>query len=351
MHFKRTLFRGFRNIEPQGINWSPGLNLIVGSNGSGKTNLIEGLNLIAGWGPLEKGTRISSLIQWEKTAEGSLLAAEVAGEDTGEISAKISTRSVLRWDGKPIGASEMRYKLPVLTFLPGHLSLIRGSASYRRALLDVLGALISPSYARRLHDYRHILKQRVALLRRGCSPVSTDGLLRGVGAWIWKVREILTCQLSKGLDEFSGLLPCPVHLSFIRGGGGLAPLPEEDFRLSMACCGEKERIVKVPQVGPHRDDIRIECLGRPASDVLSRGHRRRTAVAMMLVSCRLVEKNLGKLPVLLLDEVTAELDKEGRDLLLSALSEGGRQVFAATTEIEKRPSAAVYRVQSGGILF
>ena len=57
MHIKRTLFRGFRNIEPQGINWSPGLNLIVGSNGSGKTNLIEGLNLIAGWGPLEKGTQ------------------------------------------------------------------------------------------------------------------------------------------------------------------------------------------------------------------------------------------------------------------------------------------------------
>lgn len=331
------------------MDWSPGLNMIVGPNASGKTNLMEGLNLIAGWGPLEKGTRISSLIRWEKSAEGSLLAAEVCGEDAGEISARISTRSALRWDEKPIGASEMRCRLPVLTFLPGHLSLIRGSASYRRALLDVLGALVSPSYAKRLYDYRRILKQRTALLRRGCSPASTDAIARGLGSWIWKVREALLCRLLKGLDEFSDLTPYPVHLSFVRGGGGGDASPDDDFRLSTLRCAQRECASKVPQVGPHRDDFRIECLGRPASDVLSRGHGRRTAVALMLASCRLVERSLGRLPVLLLDEVTAELDREGRALLLSVLSEGGRQIFAATTELESGISAAVYRVEAGRI--
>ena len=109
--------------------------------------------------------------------------------------------------------------------------------------------------------------------------------------------------------------------------------------------------MKVPVVGPHRDDMIIKCRDKAAAECLSRGYRRRAAIALMLAASDGVRRKLGREPVLLLDEVTAELDSDGRKLLFDSLLERKAQVFAATAEpFTERFPGEIYRVEGGTVV-
>ena len=357
MLFRSTYFHHFRNIGPQRRTWSPGFNLIVGPNGAGKTNFIEGLNLISGWGPLERGEKISTLVKWTpdgREERASLWAKVSGGDEEGgneagevEIFASISIRCTLKWEDRAIGATQMRNRLPVLSFLSGHLSLLKGGASYRRQLLDRVGALISPSYALRLHDYRKALRQKAIMLRRCCDPKIADKVLLPLGAWLWAAREEISRMVAGNLNEFSDLQTTPLDLRFVRGGGGICESPSEDFKLSMVSKRDRERAARVPLVGPQRDDVELLCEGREAAIALSQGQSRRAAAALLLASALVVERNLGRKPILIFDEVTAELDEEGREAIFAALLKTGCQIFAATTEGFGHTGVEVYRMREG----
>ena len=77
MGFKRVRFNNFRNIEPREMRWSPGLNLLTGENGSGKTNILEGINIISGWGPLDRGTKTLSIPSWNSGSTEVQLTGEL----------------------------------------------------------------------------------------------------------------------------------------------------------------------------------------------------------------------------------------------------------------------------------
>ena len=152
MGFKRVRFNNFRNIEPREMRWSPGLNLLTGENGSGKTNILEGINIISGWGPLDRGTKTLSIPSWNSGSTEVQLTGEL--ESSEIIKVKISRRYAIRIDDKASSASELRWKIPVLTFLPDDMSIVEGSSVFRRRLLDMVLALIIPPYAMRLSEYR-----------------------------------------------------------------------------------------------------------------------------------------------------------------------------------------------------
>ena len=350
MGFSRVRFNNFRNIEPREIKWSPGLNLLTGKNGTGKTNILEGINIISGWGPLERGTKSASLPTWNSGSDEVRLTGQLDGEAGEIIKVKIAGRCAMKLDDMPVSATELRWKVPVLTFLPNDMAILEGSASFRRRLLDMILALIVPPYAARLHDYRRGVRQKSALLRRGQPAVAVDRALLPLAAWIWKMREEAVELLSNCFNEVSDLLPASLTLTLKRGGAGLSDAAEADFLASLAQRGEQERVMKTPLVGPHRDDILIEAGGRVAAQTQSRGFRRRTAIAMILAASCSVRRKLGKDPVMLLDEVTAELDSEGKRMLFEALLSRKTQVFAATAEqFADRPPCAVYEVERGRI--
>ncbi len=351
MGFSRVRFNNFRNIEPREMKWSPGLNLLTGVNGSGKTNILEGINIISGWGPLERGTKSVSLPTWESGSSEVQLTGELDGEFKEIIKVKISGRIMMKLDEKPVKATDLRWKIPVLTFLPNDTAILEDSASYRRRLLDMMLALLVPSYAMRLHDYRRGVRQKSAVLRMGHPTNLVDRALLPLASWIWKMREEAVSLLSECLKPLSDLLPSRIELSLQRGGAGMCPSFEDDYAASVMAMAEKERILKVPMVGPHRDDMIISSDGRRAADSLSRGFRRRAAIALMLAASDGVRRKLGKEPVLLLDEVTAELDSEGRHLLFDSLINRRAQVFAATAEPfgDKFPGY-VYTVSKGRVI-
>lgn len=351
MGFRRVRFNNFRNIKPREIAWSPGLNLLTGKNGSGKTNILEGINILSGWGPLERGTKSASLPTWDSGSEEIQLTGQLDGEQDDYIKVKIiAGRCMLRFADKPINAADLRWKVPTLSFLPNDMAILEDSASYRRRLLDMFLALIVPPYAARLNDYRRGVRQKSVLLRQGSSTVTVDRALLPLAAWIWKMREESVILFTECLTNMSNLLPAPLKLSLRRGGAGYVQEPEADYveSLSRNCC--KENVMKVPLTGPHRDDLIIESEGRCAAAVFSRGFRRRTAIAMMLAVCDGVRRKLGKDPLLLLDEVTAELDSDGRILLFNTLLERRTQVFAATAEpFSTEFPGSVYEVRNGRV--
>lgn len=349
MGYRRVRFNNFRNLEPREMVWSPGLNLLTGANGAGKTNILEGMNIISGWGPLERGTKTASLPTWNSGASEVQLTGEL--DDLDIIKVKIAGRFILRLNDKVTSATDLRWKIPVLTFLPCDMAILEDSASYRRRLLDMVLALLVPPYAVRLHDYKRGIRQKTAMLRSGAPSDIVDRALFPLTVWIWKMRTEAVALLSECLSELGGLLPGGMEISLKRGGAGREMDFEKDYLSSLMANKDRERAMKIPVVGPHRDDMIIKCRDKSAAECLSRGYRRRAAIALMLAASDGVRRKLGREPVLLLDEVTAELDAEGRKLLFDSLLERKAQVFAATAEpfTEKFPGE-IYKVEGGTVI-
>ena len=351
MYFKSSYFNNFRNLIPERLIWSPGFNLITGHNGAGKTNILEGLNLISGWGPLEKGTKMSALVTWNH--DKASLWAGISGEESAELFLSVGLRSSLKFDEKNVSASLMRSRIPVLSFLSDHLLLLKGSASHRRVLLDRIGSLISPSYAQRLHDYKKALRQKSVLLRRRAAEKDVriaNRTLLPLGAWLWTAREELSRLLGDALAQFSDLLVTPMDVVFVRGGGGLDDNPSADFRKALSEKNVAERSSGIPLVGPQRDDIKLTCGARTAAVALSRGQSRRAASALILASAHIVERSLARKPVLIFDEIASELDEDGRDATFDALLSTGYQVFAASTDPIDFEGITTYRMREGKFL-
>lgn len=330
MGFKRVRFNNFKNLEPREMKWFPGLNMLTGSNGAGKTNILEGINIISGWGPLERGAKIASMPSWGSGSSEVQLTGEI---DSGEIiRAKISRGCTLKVDGKSIRSADLRWKIPVLAFIPSDMSIIEGPAAFRRRLLDMLLALIIPSYAKRLSEYRRGVRQKALFLKRGMPVMLADRALMPLASWIWKMRTQAADLISSCLEGVTELSPAKLVITLKRGGAGLCEDFEDDYAKSVIANRGREAAMKFPMVGPHRDDLLIRVGERPASSALSRGLRRRAAMALMLAASDGVKRKLGRAPVLLMDEVAAELDPNGSEILFKALESRNTQVFAATAD-------------------
>jgi DNA replication and repair protein RecF len=352
MYFSGTYFHNFRNLCGERKEWPPGFNVITGPNGSGKTNFLEGLNLMAGWGPFEKRTKISGVVRWNslENNDGALLWGGICGEESSEVFASLHSRCQLKCDGKLTGAAEMRKKIPVMSFMPWHMSLLKGGASCRRQLIDMIGVLVSIPYARILHDYKVILRQKAVLLRNRREPRTADRILVPLGSWLWAAREEILKMLRSEIDKFADLLPAPIDFFFKRGGGGLDEKPSEDFKKSLRYSRERELSARQPLVGPQRDDMQLTCGGMEAAAIFSMGQSRRVVTALMLASAAAVERRLGRKPVMIFDEITSELDESGRYLTVEMLRGTGYQIFAATTDIPAYGGIEIHKMSGGRFL-
>ncbi len=330
MKITLTQWEGFRNLKPRRLEWAEGLHLLLGPNGSGKTNILEAFHVLTGWGSL-KGERVLDLKSWSDPGRGTFLAAWFTGEEELEVKAGIGSRVITKKGGSSIQSSQLRPLVPSLIFLPNDLSLVEGSPATRRRLLDRLCALLFPVYALRLHEYGRALRQRNAALRQGKNLAATAKVLAPLAAWIWACRLAAADLIRNGLSEAGGLMPPGITVELKRGSRGFEDL-HLDFWESLKAFQNQERATGVCPVGPQRDDLVIRYGEREVARCFSRGYRRRVAVSLLLSSGWAVERKMRRKPVLLLDEVMAELDHEGREKLISVLLKTGWQVFATTAE-------------------
>ena len=356
MRITRLTIAGLRNLQPTDLCPGPGLNVLVGSNGAGKTSVLEALHLLA-YGRSFRGRVRDGLVQ---TGRDALEVFAEWDEPGGRIRRAGLRHAGQTWSGRLDGASvsqlgELCAALAALTFEPGSHALISGGGETRRRYLDWGLFHVEPDFLGLWRRYGRALKQRNALLK----------LRAGVDQFqVWdqelaEMGEVLTARRELYLD---GLQP-----RLRAASGELAPgLGEAAFafqpgwrreQLSLAdallLARERDLVTGFTSVGPHRADWRITHAQRPDQEALSRGQGKLTALAALLAQAEDFAARRGQWPLVLLDDLASELDLPHQRRLLQRLRASDAQVFITGTEVPPALAGTgfdLFHVEQGKVL-
>ncbi len=372
MHVRRVELTDFRSYERIAVNFDPGVSVLVGPNGMGKTNLLEALGYVARLdshrvatdAPLIRAGATNAVIRCAIVHQERELLVELEIV-AGKANRARLNRSPVRRSREVIGALRM------VLFAPEDLELVRGDPAERRRYLDELLVARQPRYAGVRADYERVVKQRNALLRtayltrkvggnRG-QDLSTlavwDQHLAHHGAELLAGRLELTAALIPHLGKAYDAVAAGRSSALIAYASGLgesliADRPALEQALLAAIeqrhSAEVERGVTL--VGPHRDDLTLTLGDLPAKGYASHGESWSFALALRLAAYDLLRSD-GIEPVLLLDDVFAELDSGRRDRL-AALVADAAQLLVTCAVPEDVPAAltgARYDVHIGSV--
>lgn len=342
-HLELTDFRSWEHVE---LDLAPGVTVFSGPNGVGKTNLVEAVAYLATLSsrrvatdaPLIRRGAQRAIVRGTVVHAGRELVVEI------EIAAGRANRA--RVNRAPARPRDVAGILRVVQFAPEDLALVRGDPADRRRFLDELLVARQPRFAAVRSDYERVLRQRTALLktvRGSAADLATldvwDGHLARHGAELLAGRLELVDALAPLVTEaFAEIAPSsePAGLSYRAGitvhpGMGVSELEARLLEeLTRVRPHEIDRGVCL--VGPHRDDLLLSLGDGPAKGYASHGESWAFALALRLGSFRLLSRD-GAEPVLVLDDVFAELDRRRRSALAEvAIRAEQTLVTAAVTE-------------------
>jgi DNA replication and repair protein RecF len=380
----------FRNYAVADVALRPGPNVFVGRNGQGKTNLAEAIAFLATLGSHRVSTDAPMV---RDGADAAIIRARLAhGERHVLLEAQLNRQGAnkARVNGAPVKSTELPRYAQVVLFAPEDLQIVRGDPSSRRRFMDQLLVQRSPRFSGVLSDYDRVLKQRTALLKsakaRGIrgDQLSTldvwDDKLVALGTELIEARLALAADLTAPLTAAYAAIAGADHQPRIewalsvRGGDPEEaprtgePAPESNsgpiagtpaiaiadlFREALALRRTAELDRGITLVGPHRDDLLLRVRGLPVKGYASHGESWSIALSLRLASAEMLraDSRLGD-PVLILDDVFAELDTDRR-ARLADLTAGYEQVIVTAAVEEDVPiglRARVVRVEAGRIL-
>jgi DNA replication and repair protein RecF len=369
----------FRNYAVADVALAPGPNLFVGRNGQGKTNLAEAIAYVATLG----SHRVSGDQPLVRAgADAAILRVRVAyGERRMQLEAQLNRQGAnrARVNGADVRPSELPRYAQVVIFAPEVLGIVRGDPSARRRFADQLLVQRSPRMAAVIADYDRVLKQRGALLKsaraRGIrgDALSTldvwDDKLVTLGSALIDARESLAAELAQPLAQAYAAIagddhqPSALWNLSIRGadpedgvdgsGEPIEGTTAELFRRALASRRTAELDRGMNLVGPHRDDLRLQIRGLPVKGYASHGESWSVALALRLASAELLraESRAGD-PVLILDDVFAELDTERRARLSHLTGDYEQVIVTAAVEDDVPDSlrSRTVRIEAGRIV-
>lgn len=335
MELIRLVVGDVRRVAQADLEFGPGLNLILGGNGAGKTSLVEAVHLL-GYGRSFRGRVRDGLIRvGSPHLELFLEWRDGAGRARRTGLRHGGAQWEARLDGAPVPSlTELCAELAVVTFEPGSHALIAGGGEGRRRYLDWALFHVEPEFLGLWRRYARALKQRNALLKAAPSPASLSAWERELadsGEPLTRLRRNYLDRLEPVLAATAGeLLP-------ELGSAGLAFLPgwrQDDLPLGDALLLARDRDLATgfTSVGPHRADWRLDYADLPAPAALSRGQEKLTALACVLAQARDFAARQGEWPVVCLDDLASELDMPHQRRVLSALLASGAQLLLTATE-------------------
>ncbi len=339
MIVKKLLFSSFRNLFKTEFTPGERFNVFHGNNGQGKTNILEAIYVL-GTMKSFRHAKNKDLIRWNEPF--SLVKGVVEKEGVErEITLLIEKEGKkARVDRKSLERlSDFFGCLNVVVFSPEELTMVKGTPDLRRRYLDRAVFAAEPGYLAYHHDYAKILKNRNALLRSGAREgldVWSDKLVES-GARVVRKRTSWLGGMTELLQEFHDNITGrngKIELSYRSIPGGATAVPgeyEERLRLALARMTEEEFRRGTTQAGPHRDDLELLLDGRPIKQYASQGEQRSFILALKMAEIEYLHRLHGNPPVLLLDDMTSELDGERNRNLLHFLEEKKMQVFITTT--------------------
>ncbi|WP_033291452.1 DNA replication/repair protein RecF [Amycolatopsis jejuensis] len=363
MYLRHLQVTDFRSWPQADLALEPGPVVLVGQNGRGKTNLLEAIGYVATLGSHRVATD-APLVR--HGCERALVRVAVVNEDremTVELEITPGRANRARVNRGAVGKPrDVLGILRTVLFSPEDLALVRGDPSERRRFMDELLVLRAPRYAGVRADYEKVLKQRNALLktagkrrtgREDPYALSTldvwDDHLSVAGAQLLAARLNLIADLAPyAADAYMGVAPDsrPAKISYKSSlGEGLTPVegeradPEQLRELMLkALAGTRRQELErgISLVGPHRDELELVLGEAPAKGYASHGESWSFALALRLGSYELLRAEAGE-PVLLLDDVFAELDRKRR-ARLAEVAAGAEQVLITAAVDEDVPA-------------
>ena len=369
MRLAELTLKDFRNYSELHLAFPNSLNLFLGENAQGKTNILEAIYVLA----MSKSHRTHNekeLIAWQKDyaqvrglvekSNGSTLPLEVL------LSKKGRKTKVNYLEQKKL--SDYIGHLNVILFAPEDLALVKGSPALRRRFIDMELGQISPRYLYELVKYNQVLKQRNAYLKQLAEKKATDELyldvlteqfvasgslvlnarfdfLRKLEVWAQKLHHDITHE--KEDLRFAYQASIPVNAS--QSPAEIA----EIFTRELASKRRQEIFRGTSLLGPHRDDLSFLINDRDVQTYGSQGQQRTTALSVKLAEIDLMHEEIGEYPILLLDDVMSELD-DARQLHLLETIEGKVQTFLTTTTLahiqdKLTVQPAIFHVKGGTI--
>lgn len=337
MLLERVRLANFRNYESLDVEPAPGLNIFVGPNAQGKSNLLEAIAMLA------TGKSFRAHREAELVRVGTLLA-EIGGEAriaAGRVRLRCSidrsgggTRKTFDVNGAAVGFARFLGRARVVTFVPADLALVAGGPALRRTFLNVALAQASPVYYRDLARYGRIIAQKGALLRGAIAPdrdllAAYNEELIGPGEALMSARAAFVAEIATAAAGIYERWSATSERVDIRYAPNTA---EGGLVAALATNTDNELRRRQALVGPHRDDIRLELDGRPLGAYGSQGQQRTAVLALKVAEYEVMRMRSGDAPILLLDDVLSELDTQRAAGFLSALG-SFEQAFLTTTEL------------------
>lgn len=329
---------------------SPGVNVLIGDNGSGKTSVLEAIGYLASLksfrrspdGALVQQGAAAAIVRGEFSADERSLRIEVEIPESGR-------RTVLVNAKRPQSRADVVSAVPLVAFLPDDLDVVKRGPAYRREYLDDLAASLWPGAAIEQQDFDRSLRQRNALLRRDGREADRatldvwDARLATLGSLVVRRRLDLLERLEpllSGLYADLGEAPEPLtsryewSASADEVGGPVAEL-ESELAEAIARTRSTDLERRVTTVGPHRDEVWFMVGSRDVRTRASQGEQRTVALGLRVAAYQLLRDLRGAAPVLVLDDVFSELDPRRSKRLVEKLP--GGQIFVSSAREEEVP--------------
>lgn len=370
MYLTDFSLENFRNYQKVSVKFDPNVNIFIGQNAQGKTNLLEAIYFLA----LTRSHRTSNdhdLINFQADfakISGQLFRSQI--DLSLELRITAQGKKALINHIEQAKLSNYVGKMNTILFSPEDLNLIKGSPVTRRRFMDLEFGQINPEYLYFLSQYRQVLKQRNNYLKQLNYKQATDRVflqvlsdqLAGLGAEIVQRR----INYLKFLNEFAQESHRQISakneklvISYACSVNGVdeTTSTEEIYQKILdvyQSSEEKEIKLGTTLVGPHRDDLVFTIDGKDAHLYGSQGQQRTVVLSLKLAEIQLFEKITHEYPILLLDDVMSELDKTRQNALLNFIH-GKTQTFITTTDLDgisweiiKQPK--IIQIENGTIL-
>ncbi|MHB9024927.1 MAG: DNA replication/repair protein RecF [Armatimonadota bacterium] len=383
MELRKLRLEHFRNYPSLDLTLGPGMHVFAGANAQGKTNLLESV-YVAATGRSPRTSQESEMIAWE--AEIGRVRGEFHSEIRGDFTVDVSlgrktpaegaegrrgspAQKRIRVNDVPRRGATLAGLVPMVLFLVEDLEIIRGEPARRRDFLDTDLSAISRTYAWALRQYTRVVEQRNRLLkdiREGTATPENllpwNAQLADFGGRLLEVRGRFVANLSgESGGTYRGLSASPQQMSiaYLRDWGDPAETPtsREDYTFLLAQAlaeMEGDEIRRGSTLaGPHRDDLRFLVDSKDVRLFGSQGEQRTAALALRVAEFTLLNRLIGEPPVLLLDDILSELDRQRRAAMLEHLAPMA-QVILTTTDVDAiglPPDADLhlYRVTHGTV--
>lgn len=346
MQISKLSLRNFRNHENLDLSFSSGATTIVGRNGRGKTNIVEAVHYLATLGSHRVSQDAPLIRNGQSTASVLANVEKHKRQAQVELIINYPGTNKVSLNGNPL--TRPRDILGLVTtviFSPEDLELVKGEPSARRKFIDELSTLLAPKFSNTRSDYERTLKQRNTLLkslgRRSPSPQARatldawDEQLISSGSEMIFTRLENIKKIQPHVTEFGTTISGdtePLHLNYLNSW--LSPKTkdikeiENLFRAELENRNKDEIDRGLTLVGPHRDDLNIQLSDMPAKGYASHGQSWSIAIALRLAAFKTLREHDDD-PILILDDVFAELDERRRNRLISIISDVEQTLITA----------------------